>query len=141
MKRKSLMKELPSFQAVLLSYRSVFLPMPCLFISFNNTSFVLILVACVQVGAQTETELKEKKLRVEDALNATKVSFNNVLLNLYTTTLVHRVSCTTIHHWNHLSYNRPLLRKALSLEVDAPYCGLLLKLMPSRTPLTMMSRR
>lgn len=29
----------------------------------------------VQVGAQTETELKDKKLRVEDALNATKVSF------------------------------------------------------------------
>ena len=30
--------------------------------------------ACrAQVGAQTETELKEKKLRVEDALNATKV--------------------------------------------------------------------
>ena len=28
----------------------------------------------VQVGAQTETELKEKKLRVEDALNATKAS-------------------------------------------------------------------
>jgi len=26
-----------------------------------------------QIGAQTETELKEKKLRVEDALNATKV--------------------------------------------------------------------
>jgi chaperonin GroEL len=30
-------------------------------------------VAVIQVGAQTETELKEKKLRVEDALNATKV--------------------------------------------------------------------
>ena len=29
-----------------------------------------------QVGAQTETELKEKKLRVEDALNATKVINN-----------------------------------------------------------------
>jgi len=28
----------------------------------------------VQVGAQTETELKEKKLRVKDALNATKVN-------------------------------------------------------------------
>jgi chaperonin GroEL len=26
------------------------------------------------VGAQTETELKEKKLRVEDALNATKAA-------------------------------------------------------------------
>ena len=31
-------------------------------------------VAIIQVGAQTETELKEKKLRVEDALNATKVT-------------------------------------------------------------------
>lgn len=28
----------------------------------------------IQVGAQTETELKEKKLRVEDALNATKAA-------------------------------------------------------------------
>lgn len=32
-------------------------------------------VAVIQVGAQTETELKEKKLRVEDALNATKVIY------------------------------------------------------------------
>merc|ERR1719352_456927 len=31
-------------------------------------------VAIIQVGAQTETELKEKKLRVEDALNATKTA-------------------------------------------------------------------
>ncbi|EFJ16507.1 hypothetical protein SELMODRAFT_271545 [Selaginella moellendorffii] len=31
-------------------------------------------VAVVTVGAQTETELKEKKLRVEDALNATKAA-------------------------------------------------------------------
>lgn len=31
-------------------------------------------VAVLQVGAQTETELKEKKLRVEDALNATKAA-------------------------------------------------------------------
>lgn len=30
----------------------------------------------LQVGAQTETELKEKKLQVEDALNATKVHGN-----------------------------------------------------------------
>ncbi|THG12527.1 hypothetical protein TEA_010753 [Camellia sinensis var. sinensis] len=34
-------------------------------------------VAVIQVGAQTETELKEKKLRVEDALNATKASSNS----------------------------------------------------------------
>ncbi|KAM3289641.1 hypothetical protein P3S67_017930 [Capsicum chacoense] len=31
-------------------------------------------VAVIQFGAQTETEIKEKKLRVENALNATKVS-------------------------------------------------------------------
>jgi chaperonin GroEL len=31
-------------------------------------------VAIIQVGAQTETELKEKKYRVEDALNATKAA-------------------------------------------------------------------
>lgn len=31
-------------------------------------------MAVIQVGAQTETELKEKKLRVEDALNATKAA-------------------------------------------------------------------
>eukprot|EP00891_Asterochloris_glomerata_P007952 jgi/Astpho2/7952/Aster-06551 len=31
-------------------------------------------VAVIQVGAQTETELKDKKLRVEDALNATKAA-------------------------------------------------------------------
>jgi chaperonin GroEL len=31
-------------------------------------------VAIIQVGAQTETELKEKKLPVEDALNATKAA-------------------------------------------------------------------
>ncbi|PHT99632.1 RuBisCO large subunit-binding protein subunit beta, chloroplastic [Capsicum chinense] len=33
-------------------------------------------VAVIQVGAQTETELKEKKLRVEDALNATKATID-----------------------------------------------------------------
>ena len=31
-------------------------------------------VAVIRVGAATETELKEKKLRIEDALNASKIS-------------------------------------------------------------------
>ena len=31
-------------------------------------------VAVIQVGAATETELKEKKLRIEDALNATRAA-------------------------------------------------------------------
>ena len=38
-------------------------------------------VAIIQVGAQTETELKEKKLRVEDALNATKASSHTLEKN------------------------------------------------------------
>ncbi|PHU01121.1 RuBisCO large subunit-binding protein subunit beta, chloroplastic [Capsicum chinense] len=33
-------------------------------------------VAVIQFGAQTETEIKEKKLRVENALNATKTAFD-----------------------------------------------------------------
>jgi chaperonin GroEL (HSP60 family) len=39
-----------------------------------STVVVRCEAVCVQVGAQTETELKEKKLRVEDALNATKAA-------------------------------------------------------------------
>jgi len=31
-------------------------------------------VAVVKVGAATETEMKEKKLRIEDALNATRAA-------------------------------------------------------------------
>ena len=31
-------------------------------------------VATIKVGATTESELKEKKLRIEDALNATKAA-------------------------------------------------------------------
>jgi chaperonin GroEL len=31
-------------------------------------------VAVIKVGAATETELKDRKLRIEDALNATKAA-------------------------------------------------------------------
>lgn len=41
-----------------------------------------VLTSWLKVGAQTETELKEKKLRVEDALNATKVIFFIQLMGL-----------------------------------------------------------
>ena len=44
-------------------------------------------VAVIKVGAATETELKERKLRIEDALNSTraavkKVSYLVVVLHL-----------------------------------------------------------
>lgn len=52
-----------------------------LFSSYTVYQLVLLYMVLtswqfLKVGAQTETELKEKKLRVEDALNATKVLFN-----------------------------------------------------------------
>lgn len=48
-------------------------------VSFQSDSDVVITklsrgMAVIQVGAQTETELEERKLRVEDALNATKAT-------------------------------------------------------------------
>lgn len=43
-------------------------------IIYSVENITVINLKILKVGAQTETELKEKKLRVEDALNATKVS-------------------------------------------------------------------
>ena len=37
-------------------------------------------VAVIKVGAATEVEMKDKKLRIEDALNATKLLFRKALL-------------------------------------------------------------
>ena len=52
---------------------------------------------CAQVGAQTETELKEKKLRVEDALNATKAAVEEGIVAGGGSTLLklaQKVDCT-----------------------------------------------
>ena len=38
-------------------------------------------VAVIKVGAATETEMKEKKLRIEDALNATRAAGDHAFLN------------------------------------------------------------
>lgn len=48
-------------------------------------------VALVRVGANTETELKEKKLRVEDALNATKAAVEEGIVAGGGATLAHLV--------------------------------------------------
>lgn len=62
----------------------------------------VIWVMKYQVGAQTETELKEKKLRVEDALNATKVrkclcnDGHSINLRLPTTIIL---QCNEIDLW------------------------------------------
>jgi len=50
-------------------------------------------VAVIQVGAQTETELKEKKLRVEDALNATKAAVEEGIVTGGGCTLLRLADC------------------------------------------------
>jgi chaperonin GroEL len=46
-------------------------------------------VAVIKVGAATETELKDRKLRIEDALNATKAAVDEGIVPGGGTTLVH----------------------------------------------------
>ncbi|WP_139491898.1 chaperonin GroEL [Brevibacillus dissolubilis] len=48
-------------------------------------------VAVIKVGAATETELKEKKLRIEDALNSTRAAVEEGIVPGGGTTLVHAV--------------------------------------------------
>ena len=45
-------------------------------------------VAVIKVGAATETELKEKKLRIEDALNATRAAVEEGIVSGGGTALV-----------------------------------------------------
>ncbi|SES87581.1 chaperonin GroEL [Natronincola peptidivorans] len=49
-------------------------------------------VAVIQVGAATETELKERKLRIEDALNATRAAVEEGIVSGGGTALVNVVS-------------------------------------------------
>ncbi|HHP7230629.1 MAG TPA: chaperonin GroEL [Xenococcaceae cyanobacterium] len=46
-------------------------------------------VAVIKVGAATETELKDRKLRIEDALNATKAAVDEGIVAGGGTTLIH----------------------------------------------------
>ena len=68
----------------------------------------------LKVGAQTETELKEKKLRVEDALNATKV----IYCPLYCSNALGKLFGLKSFFISMVF--RQLLRKVLWLVVDAP---------------------
>ena len=60
-------------------------------------------VAVIKVGAQTETEMKEKKLRIEDALNATKAAVKEgivagggiALLEAYDEAVTNAEDCST----------------------------------------------
>lgn len=49
-------------------------------------------VAVIQVGAATETEMKEKKLRIEDALNATRAAVEEGIVSGGGVVFVHAIS-------------------------------------------------
>jgi chaperonin GroEL len=51
-------------------------------------------VAVVKVGAATETEMKDKKLRLEDAINATKAAVEEGIVPGGGTTLAHLTPCS-----------------------------------------------
>ena len=54
-------------------------------------------VAVIKVGAATEMELKEKKLRIEDALNATKAAVEEGIVAGGGTVLAHAIEKVTKH--------------------------------------------
>ncbi|MEA4989027.1 MAG: chaperonin GroEL [Anaerovorax sp.] len=54
-------------------------------------------VAVIQVGAATETELKEKKLRIEDALNATRAAVEEGIVSGGGTALVNVIPAVAEH--------------------------------------------
>ena len=110
--------------------------------SIASISLVLVLL---KVGAQTETELKEKKLRVEDALNATKVGVQhgpphiphhihtNTSSALTTQSLVLLFWCCDTTADCAVSWPpRPRWRRASWSAADAPCCASLSTLTASR---------
>lgn len=77
-------------------------------------------VAVVKVGAATETEMKDKKLRLEDAINATKAAVEEGIVPGGGTTLVHL--SPQLEEWatQHLSDEELVGAKIVSRAIYAP---------------------
>ncbi len=63
-------------------------------------------VAVIKVGAATETEMKEKKLRIEDALNATRAAVEEGIVAGGGTALVNAIPAVTEARWPSLRGRR-----------------------------------
>ena len=61
-------------------------------------------VAVIKVGAATETEMKDRKLRLEDAVNATKAAVEEGIVPGGGTTLVHIAA--ELLEWVKETFNR-----------------------------------
>lgn len=68
-------------------------------------------VALIKVGATTETELKDKKLRLEDAINATKAAVDEGIVPGGGTALVHLSG--RLRHWAEENLQEDQLKGAL----------------------------
>jgi chaperonin GroEL len=77
-------------------------------------------VAVVKVGAATETEMKDKKLRLEDAINATKAAVEEGIVPGGGTTLVHL--SPQLEDWatQHLSGEELIGANIVSRAIYAP---------------------
>ncbi|MBE9051474.1 chaperonin GroEL [Nostocales cyanobacterium LEGE 11386] len=77
-------------------------------------------VAVIKVGAATETEMKDKKLRLEDAINATKAAVEEGIVPGGGTTLVHLAPQLEAWANEHLSGDEQVGAKIVSRAVYAP---------------------
>lgn len=77
-------------------------------------------VAVIKVGAATETEMKDRKLRLEDAINATKAAVEEGIVPGGGTTLVHLAP--QLEQWSvdHLSGEELLGAKIVTRALTAP---------------------
>merc|ERR1712127_834022 len=70
-------------------------------------------IAVIKVGAVTETEMKDKKLRLEDAINATRSAVEEGIVPGGGTTFVHLAE--SLKHWAKLNLKEDELIGALIL--------------------------
>ncbi|MCX7596254.1 MAG: chaperonin GroEL, partial [Fischerella sp.] len=78
-------------------------------------------VAVIKVGAATETELKDRKLRIEDALNATKAAVEEGIVPGGGTVLIHLA--TKINEIkNSLNEEEKIGASIVERSLDAPLC-------------------
>ena len=77
-------------------------------------------VAVVKVGAATETEMKDKKLRLEDAINATKAAVEEGIVPGGGTTLAHLAPALTEWANQNLSGEELIGANIVAQALDAP---------------------
>jgi len=79
-------------------------------------------VAVVKVGAATETEMKDKKLRLEDAINATKAAVEEGIVPGGGTTLVHLMPQLQAWAKDNLSGEEQTGAMIMASALTAPLC-------------------